>query len=677
LDNECPIEVLGDSVKLSPTESIDWNYARTRRVILREKGVEWSSSVFSVPVKWAWMTFTTPNRDVPYEGLLVNFEKSCFKVLEAVGVALKDVKLTPLDIAVSPNSVTYRYNAEDKLLVVTYVVRRIRRTAVLEITLKGVNQPIYILPLYDIRHFYEPPSSVGYMTAVTKNNDGLVLKVSRNGLAVYLYPVNKYLPHPGLLEWTYKLGDLEREDTPQGLIFKSKKGILYCPGICVVKPESIIRISSPEKTAPVKGWKRNGLPAIRSQTLIEKLFSLRIRALSHFGLTVEYKGLKAWFPEAGSWWFREAWFRDALEGVFWNLKTYLKLLRYRDKVKSLLSLTQKILYDLEYLPNKLDGGNESCDAPPLFFLSSARFSIMTGDLDLLRGTLKLAEKLTAKLLRGETAASVKLVNGLIAAAPQHTWIDSVIRLEDALWPARLPLEWATFLSEKEAFRKQFAFPEINALWVSAMSQLEMAAKAHGLAVPDGVKKLREEVFKAFQENFINGTVVYAAIDVDKNLKDGTPSSTALVALSLLSDRISPRKLAEIWRAFLNPLLIYRRTVLVKPGTRMPFAVLVRLPPRPFLGDDEYHRGVAWPRDVPYLVKLLDFLGDHHATTEILVNHLDHMVSEAAVLYENELFSSSLGENPSPEPGYAENPVPVKNPAQYWSHWCDPFLEYLF
>jgi hypothetical protein len=51
-----------------------------------------------------------------------------------------------------------------------------------------------------------------------------------------------------------------------------------------------------------------------------------------------------------------------------------------------------------------------------------------------------------------------------------------------------------------------------------------------------------------------------------------------------------------------------------------------------------------------------------------------MVSEAAIGYCSELFSLPVGGNPSPGPE-AENPVPVKNPAQYWSHWCDPYLEH--
>jgi hypothetical protein len=60
---------------------------------------------------------------------------------------------------------------------------------------------------------------------------------------------------------------------------------------------------------------------------------------------------------------------------------------------------------------------------------------------------------------------------------------------------------------------------------------------------------------------------------------------------------------------------------------------------------------------------------------LLVSNLDHMVCEGVIGYCGELFSLPVGRNPSPS-AESENPVPVKNPAQYWSHWCDPFLEHL-
>jgi hypothetical protein len=51
------------------------------------------------------------------------------------------------------------------------------------------------------------------------------------------------------------------------------------------------------------------------------------------------------------------------------------------------------------------------------------------------------------------------------------------------------------------------------------------------------------------------------------------------------------------------------------------------------------------------------------------------MSEGAVFYNHELFSRPAGNNPCPDPHTHLNPVPVKNPIQFWSQWCDPVMEY--
>ncbi|RLE68008.1 MAG: hypothetical protein DRJ34_03855, partial [Thermoprotei archaeon] len=81
------------------------------------------------------------------------------------------------------------------------------------------------------------------------------------------------------------------------------------------------------------------------------------------------------------------------------------------------------------------------------------------------------------------------------------------------------------------------------------------------------------------------------------------------------------------------------------------------------------------RDTPYLIAFLEKILKKNLIKELLINHLDHMISEATIFYENELFSSPIGGNPSPTEN-SSNPVPVKNQIQYWSHWCDPYLRYI-
>ena len=100
---------------------------------------------------------------------------------------------------------------------------------------------------------------------------------------------------------------------------------------------------------------------------------------------------------------------------------------------------------------------------------------------------------------------------------------------------------------------------------------------------------------------------------------------------------------------------------------VPFGILVKKSPkRIYYGDEEYHEAVVWPRDTPYLIRLLRHGGevDKEAVEGLLRSNLDHQMNEGFVFYNGELFSPDNGEM-----------VPVKNPVQFWSQWVDPFLVY--
>ncbi|MDP7976809.1 MAG: hypothetical protein RAK25_06750, partial [TACK group archaeon] len=51
--------------------------------------------------------------------------------------------------------------------------------------------------------------------------------------------------------------------------------------------------------------------------------------------------------------------------------------------------------------------------------------------------------------------------------------------------------------------------------------------------------------------------------------------------------------------------------------------------------------------------------------DILISNLDATASDGALLYVPELYSLD-----------GDELVPVKNPAQFWSNWVDPYLAYL-
>ncbi len=112
----------------------------------------------------------------------------------------------------------------------------------------------------------------------------------------------------------------------------------------------------------------------------------------------------------------------------------------------------------------------------------------------------------------------------------------------------------------------------------------------------------------------------------------------------------------------------RHLLVYKDG--LPFGILVKeSPKRTYYGDAEYHEGVVWPRDTPYLIKILRYAGEDELVEGILSSNLKHQMEEGFVFYNGELFSPENGDGAS-----GGVMVPVKNPVQFWSQWVDPFLE---
>jgi len=92
----------------------------------------------------------------------------------------------------------------------------------------------------------------------------------------------------------------------------------------------------------------------------------------------------------------------------------------------------------------------------------------------------------------------------------------------------------------------------------------------------------------------------------------------------------------------------------------------------YYNDYQYHGAVVWPRDTPYLIKYLRIIGREDLIKEILDSNLEHQTGEGAIFYCNELFSLPEGKNPSPTQT-SNKPIPIKNPIQLWSQFCDDYL----
>ncbi|MHC1635982.1 MAG: glucosidase family protein, partial [Candidatus Methanospirareceae archaeon] len=140
-------------------------------------------------------------------------------------------------------------------------------------------------------------------------------------------------------------------------------------------------------------------------------------------------------------------------------------------------------------------------------------------------------------------------------------------------------------------------------------------------------------------------------------RDNTPSSRCVVALSLLLDEkiLSQHELT----AFLDR--VQENLIVTRQG--LPFGVLVRKSQkRIYYNDEEYHEAMVWPRDTPYLIRLFEAMGLEEEIEGLFRSNLEHQMEEGVVFYNSELFSPDDGEM-----------TPVKNPAQLWSQWVDPFL----
>jgi hypothetical protein len=144
---------------------------------------------------------------------------------------------------------------------------------------------------------------------------------------------------------------------------------------------------------------------------------------------------------------------------------------------------------------------------------------------------------------------------------------------------------------------------------------------------------------------------------------------------MLKDQIPLDRLEAGYSHACSELLVTRKMKVLSLEVA-PFGMIVqRRALEPYLGDRQYHTSVTWPRDAPYLAAVMRQLGRRDEERGLLLNHLDASVSEVIPFYVNELYGLPLGRNPSPSGATQDQLIPLKNPAQFWSIWHDPYLEW--
>ena len=136
--------------------------------------------------------------------------------------------------------------------------------------------------------------------------------------------------------------------------------------------------------------------------------------------------------------------------------------------------------------------------------------------------------------------------------------------------------------------------------------------------------------------------------------DATIGSPAMVAISI-ADFLFTDEEVRVFAETIKEHLLVRRAGLA-------FGVAVRESKKKiYYGDSEYHECVVWPRDTPYLIRLLRRNREQRLVKEIIRSNLNHQMKEGFLFYNSELFSQDDGI------------VPVKNPVQFWSQWVDDLV----
>ncbi|MEM4312051.1 MAG: amylo-alpha-1,6-glucosidase [Nitrososphaerales archaeon] len=637
------------SLKVPPIEE-DFRYCK--RVFLRWKGSEWSSSVFSVKVNFDGKEFIGPNRDSPYEGLTSLNKGLPWKFIDGIFFGIDEAKA--LELNVSPLIATYNYEGKDGRFSITYELLARKENFILSLT---CNRPIEFFPFLDMRHIYGE-SKHDYQLLDKFIEGKLFVQIKGKESQIILGPLKEYYKINFRVSWYYKYGDGFRTLKEGRISFAGRSQEVFAPFIAKIENKFYISNYLEDnfyrflgKLVEERREKVNRIVSKFKAKNYEEALLSRVIGLESFGLS--FNSLE--FPEAGAWWFKNIWFRDVLEGIRWNLLTYVEILDKKKWVEKVLNYLTKLCLKKGLLPNLLSPSTGELES----FSSDAT-------LILLNLWIELGEKfnISNEPLRELFEHLIKVFKnypkmneqGLILTKAFDSWVDSFKYIEGiGKFPSRVPELWARELGSYRAIEELYFLPEINSLWIKALKGMEELGIKHKFNL--------DSLLKNFLNTFWDDEINFLCNMVDsKGRKDKTITSMGLEALANL-DFLEDELMGKAWKVVKEQLLTYRVPKLFSLE-REPFCVKTKALKTIYFGDNEYHEGTLWPRNIPYLIKMALRMQERDLARKVLLNVLDHSLGEGALFYNSELFSLD-DEN--------LNPIPVKNPVQYWSHFLDPFL----
>lgn len=647
-----------------PKENPDWDFARNPFTVIKRPQATWSQSIFSVRNE----NLIAPNRDYRYQGLNVIVGDEYWKFLDCIFFGIKDVILDPVNVIVFPWKSIYQYAGNGVEVDVEYYLAKDLKNGVSARVLfdirSSVDRKLIVKPLVDIRNVFNHsrPEKIG----VSSVDNHLVASVNGNNVSFFIED-GEILEKRQNINWKYKLGSGFREKTNEGIKFISEwdnpsfigeinKGVFDSEKVALVincnRDDNAINFDENEEE------EKSCIQKLIDKFDYKKEVLARIITMDKFGILEKNKNI---IPESGDFWFKQIWTRDLMEFCINNFNTLLKI--DKKKVETILKwILKQQDFNSGKFPNFKDNF-DSIDASLLFFIFAEKYLREFEDKEIGYDVLKSLRLVLKKFSENkfEIDGNPVIHNDMLYSMPWHSWTDSRVPFYGRLISTRIPFEWTKEV-KIEDLCKPALLPEINALYIRALKAGEFITdlvKSEENFI-DQYKKASSKYKKLFK----NKHYLYSLILDDK--KDPTETSMALVSSILLYNHVFNKSDLENMWPVVEKLLVKKRGKI--------FGMLLKnVNDKIYFNDYQYHGAVVWPRDNPYLIKYLRIIGEEAKANEILESNLWHQMDEGAIFYNSELFSLPEGKNPSPTKTNNE-PVPMKNPIQLWSHFCDVYLD---
>ena len=626
-----------------PLENPDWDYARNQFTVLKRPQATWSQSVFSVRHE----NLIAPNRDYSFQGLCAFAGNEYFKFLDAVFFGIKGVSLEPKKVTVTPWKHTYHYSGGDVDVSVSYFLCRDNLQGALAKVVFDVKthsaRELILKPLVDIRNACCQSRPDGITSKAGK--DCITATSCGNSISFFV-DESSTISRKEVSDWKYKLGSGFRENTDQGVKFVPEYGSPVFAGEIhktISKSGKITLLISCNRDISDfdENEERSHVNRIAKKFDCGKETLARIISMDSFGIFED--GLS--IPDAGDFWFRQIWLRDLLESMINNFNVLSKIGDKR--IEGLMCWILERQDKKTGLFANFKGNYDSIDASLLFFLLAEKYMKSFKNKEMEKKIGESYDLFFRRLLFNSKNSLPEVRNNLLYCLPQFSWVDSMLNIKGRNVPSRVPSDW-------NCDGKLSLLPEVNAMFIRFLK--------FGQSISRDTSGLYKNAIENY-EIFMNGGYLYSVIVDDK--KDQTESSMALVSAVLLYEHVFSREdLVRMWPSV--------ERLLVKRNGKL-FGMLCRdMKDRTYLNDNQYHGSVVWPRDTPYLIRYLQIIGKDELVKEILESNLDHQMKECAIFYSNELFSLPEGRNPS-QTNDNSKPVPMKNPIQLWSNFCDAYI----